>query len=102
LAVEKSLKGDFQQKWQLDDILHKLEVSNHCLCRSYQINSAAFCINEREKKNDIGNKTITTAAALPIWDRLPKEVVDAPSWRHSRPGWMWLWAACSGGWRPCT
>jgi len=20
-------------------------------------------------------------------------------WRHSRPGWKWLWAACSGGWR---
>ena len=23
-------------------------------------------------------------------------------WRHSRPGWMWLWAAWSAGWRPCT
>jgi len=23
-------------------------------------------------------------------------------WRHSRPGWMWLWAAWSGGWLPCT
>ena len=22
-------------------------------------------------------------------------------WRHSRPGWMWLWAAWSGGWQPC-
>ena len=22
--------------------------------------------------------------------------------RHSRPGWMWLWAAWSAGWRPCT
>ena len=21
-------------------------------------------------------------------------------WRHSRPGWMWLWAAWSAGWRP--
>jgi len=20
-------------------------------------------------------------------------------WRHSRPGWMWHWAAWSGGWR---
>jgi len=28
------------------------------------------------------------------WDRLPKEVVDP--WRHSTPGWMWLWAAWSG------
>jgi len=23
-------------------------------------------------------------------------------WRHSRPGWMWLWAAWAAGWRPCT
>ena len=30
------------------------------------------------------------------WNRLPKE-----AWRHSRPGWMWLWAAWSSGWRPC-
>ena len=22
--------------------------------------------------------------------------------RHSRPGWMWLWAALSSGWQPCT
>jgi len=22
--------------------------------------------------------------------------------RHSRPGWMWLWAAWSAGWWPCT
>jgi len=22
-------------------------------------------------------------------------------WRHSRPGWMCLWAAWSSGWRPC-
>ena len=23
-------------------------------------------------------------------------------WRPSRPGWMWLWAAWSSGWQPCT
>ena len=23
-------------------------------------------------------------------------------WRHSRPGWMWLWAAWCGGWWPWT
>ena len=21
--------------------------------------------------------------------------------RHSRPGWMWLWAAWAAGWQPC-
>ena len=30
---------------------------------------------------------------------LPREVVDAPSQEASRPGWMWLWAAWSGGLR---
>jgi len=23
-------------------------------------------------------------------------------WKPGRPGWMWLWAAWSAGWRPCT
>ena len=45
-----------------------------------------------------------TKRVVTHWNRLPKGAVDAPSlpWRHSRPGWMWLWAAWSGGWRPCT
>jgi len=32
----------------------------------------------------------------------PRRLWMPHSWRHSRPGWMWLWAAWSGGWRPCT
>ena len=24
------------------------------------------------------------------WNRLPSEAVDAPTWKHSRPGWMGL------------
>ena len=35
-------------------------------------------------------------------NRLPKEVVDAPSLEAFKAGWMWLWAAWSSGWRPCT
>ena len=32
----------------------------------------------------------------------PKRLWMPHPWRHKRPGWMWLWAAWSGGWRPCT
>uniref|UniRef100_G1NKA3 Nucleoporin 210 like n=1 Tax=Meleagris gallopavo TaxID=9103 RepID=G1NKA3_MELGA len=32
------------------------------------------------------------------WNRLPKEAVDPHPCRHSRPGWMWLWAAWAAGW----
>ena len=44
-----------------------------------------------------------TQRVVTHWNRLPKEAVDAPSlWRHSMPGWMWLWAAWSAGWGPRT
>ena len=36
------------------------------------------------------------------WNRLPRRLWMPHPWRHSRPGWMWLWAAWSGGWRPCS
>ena len=26
------------------------------------------------------------------------KMVPTTHWRHSRPGWMWLWAPWSGGW----
>jgi len=32
----------------------------------------------------------------------PRRLWMPHSWRHSRPGWMWLWAAWSGGWWPCA
>jgi len=32
----------------------------------------------------------------------PRRLWMPPPWRHSRPGWMWLWAAWSSGWQPCT
>jgi len=31
-------------------------------------------------------------------ERVAKEVWTPHPWRHSRPGWMWLWAAQFGGW----
>jgi len=35
------------------------------------------------------------------WTGCPRRLWMPHPWRHSRPGWMWLWAACSGGWQPC-
>ena len=32
----------------------------------------------------------------------PRRVWMPHPWGHSRPGWMWLWAAWSSGWWPCT
>ena len=32
----------------------------------------------------------------------PRRLWMPHPWRHSRPGWMWFWAAWFSGWRPCT
>ena len=47
-------------------------------------------------------KKFLTVRVVRHWNRMPSEVVDTPSWKHSRPGWMGLWAAWSGGCHPCT
>jgi len=36
------------------------------------------------------------------WTGCPRRLWVPHPCRHSRPGWMWLWAAWSAGWRPCT
>jgi len=47
-------------------------------------------------------KCARAADVLRKRNRSPKEVWMPHPWRHSRPGWMWLWAAWAAGWRPCT
>ena len=47
-------------------------------------------------------KKVFTQRVVTEWNRWPKEVWMPHPCRHSRPGWMWLWAAWAAGWRPCT
>ena len=37
-----------------------------------------------------------------LWTGCPERLWMPHPHRHSRPGWMWLWAAWSSGWWPCT
>jgi len=45
---------------------------------------------------------ILTQRVMRHWTGCPRRLWMPHPWRHSRPGWMWLWAAWSAGWWPCT
>ena len=84
------LKGAYQQE---EEWLFTRVDSDRTRGSSFKLRQGRFRLDIRKK--------CFTQRMVMHWNRLPKEVVDAPSWRHSRPGWMWLWAAWSGGWHLC-
>jgi len=54
----------------------------------FKLQKSLFRLGKKKIK-----KKLFTLRVVRHWNRLPRETVDAPSWKHSRPGWMWLWAA---------
>lgn len=46
-------------------------------------------------------KKIFMVRVVKWWHRSLRDVVDGPSWRCSRSGWMGLWAAWPRWWCPC-
>ena len=49
-----------------------------------------FKLEEGRFRPDIIRKKFFTVRVVRYWNRLPREAVDAPLWRYSRPGWMGL------------
>jgi len=77
-------------------IIYKLFIRAH----SYRTRGNDFKLEQGRFRLD-SRKKFFTVSVVKHWKRLPSEAVDAPPWKHSRPGWMGLWATWSRGRCPC-
>ena len=58
------------------------ECSNRMKGNGFKQEESTFRLDIRKK--------FSTVRVIRNWNRLPSEAVDAPPWKHSRPGWMGL------------
>ena len=103
-SQERRLRGDLTVAFQYLKGAYKQD-GERLLTRmgSDRTRGNGFQLRQGRFGLDIRRKKFFTPRVVTHWSRVPKEVVDAPSLEAFRGcGWMWLWAAWAGGWRPCT
>jgi len=103
-SQERRLRGDLTVAFQYLKGAYKQD-GERLLTRvgSDRTRGNGFQLRQGRFRLDMRRKKFFTPRVVTHWSRVPKEVVDAPSLEAFRGcGWMWLWAAWAGGWRPCT
>ena len=80
-----------------------LHLNNTAAKDTLRRRAPLFIFNGQTKKAGIRkSQTLPTMCLVCKNTGCPRRLWMPHPWRHSRPGWMWLWAAWFGGWRPCT
>ena len=90
LLLNKRLQGDLIVAFQhLKGTYRKAGEGLFIRACSNKTRGNVFKLEEGRFRLDI-RKKFFTVSVVKHWKRLPSEAVDAPPWKHSRPGWMGL------------
>lgn len=70
----------------------KTELGN---CQWCPVSGQKVISKNWNKRDLTEDQHIFTVWVTEHWPRLPREVVEPPSWRASKAIWTWSWAICS-------